>query len=266
LNEPVRTKPDIVIPFRPDSVVLVKNASVSQKRKEQDDANRKVQTLATVEVKGRVKSKAEKMDEQYTSGLFSGGQSNVFVVEDDPVAQVQMNVFNYLTGRVAGLRVSQASGTVSLDWRGGAPTLFLDEMQMDAATLQNISMSDVAMIKVFSPPFVGGFGGGANGAIAVYTKKGSSAAQSIKGLDAANVMGYSPIKEFYSPDYSKIETASGDTDYRTTLYWNPFVFTNKQSRRILLTFYNNDITSRIRVVVEGINTEGKLTRIEKVFE
>jgi hypothetical protein len=265
LNNPLRTKPDIVIPFRPDSAVAVKNASVSQKRQEQEDAKRKVQTLATVVVKGKVKSKAEKMEDQYTSGLFSG-QGSVFVVEDDPVAQVQMNVFNYLTGRVAGLRVSQSGGTVSLDWRGGPPALYLDEMQMDAGTLQNISMSDVAMIKVFNPPFFGGFGGGANGAIAVYTKKGSSAAQSVKGLDVARVMGYSPLKEFYSPDYSKADSVSGDTDYRATLYWNPFVFTNKQNRRILLTFYNNDITKRIRVVVEGINTEGKLTRIEKVFE
>lgn len=267
-NETVRTKPDVVVPFRVDSVVAVKNSTLSQKRQEQEDANRKVQTLATVEVKARQKSKQEKVEEQYVSGMFSGGNGQTFVIEDDPVAQTAMNVFTYLSGRVAGLRVAQAGGTVSLNWRGGSPAVFLDEMMVDVSTLQGINMSEVALVKVFNPPFLGAAGGGgANGAIAVYTKRGSSASsQYVKGLDAATIQGYSPIKEFYSPDYSKYEQATGDTDYRKTLYWEPFVLTNKQNRRILLTFYNNDFTNRIRVVVEGINLEGKLTRMEKIFE
>ena len=136
----------------------------------------------------------------------------------------------------------------------------------DVSALQNIPMTDVAMIKVFNPPFFGGGMGGNSGAIAVYTKRGSAAAESVKGLDATKVTGYSPIKEFYSPDYSKYDQATADTDYRTTLYWEPFVTTDKQNRRILLTFYNNDITTKFRVVIEGINVEGKLTRMEKIFQ
>lgn len=266
-NEALRGMPNVVLPQRPDSVVAVKNATVSAKRQEQEDYNRKVQTLATVEVKAKQKSVREKMEEQYVSGLFSGGNAQTFVVENDLAAQSAMSVFTYLNGRVAGLRISQAGGTITLNWRGGSPAVFLDEMMMDVASLQNINMTDVAMIKVFNPPFMGAAGGGgANGAIAVYTKRGSSAMQNVKGLDASTITGYSPIKEFYSPDYSKYEQATGDADYRKTLYWEPFVLTNKQNRRILLTFYNNDITNRIRVVVEGMNTEGKLTRMEKIFE
>jgi hypothetical protein len=266
-NEALRSKPEAVLAYRPDSILAVKNATISARRQEQDDANRKVQTLAAVEVTAKQKTKEQKAEEQYVSGMFSGGNGNTFLIGDDPVAQSSMNVFNYLTGRVAGLRVSQAGGVVSLNWRGGAPAVFLDEMMVDAATVQNIPMTDVAMIKVFNPPFLGAAGGGgANGAIAVYTKRGSGATQDIKGLDAATITGYSTVKEFYSPDYSKYEDATTDTDYRKTLYWEPFVLTNKQNRRILLTFYNNDITNRIRVVVEGINLEGKLTRMEKIFE
>ena len=196
------------------------------------------------------------------------GDANVFIMEDDPFAGSALDVFNYLRGKVAGLQISPGSmgSGPSLTWRGGSPGLYLDEMQMDATALQNIPMSDVAMIKVFSPPFMGGFNGG-SGAIAVYTKKGRSNSDDVKGLNAATVLGYSAIREFYSPDYSTYDQAkTSDVDYRTTLYWNPHVITDKQNRRILLTFYNNDITNKIRVVVEGINMEGKLTRIEKVFE
>lgn len=270
-NQPLRVSPAnerYLLPARIDSSLVAKNTSVATRRLTQEEQRRKVQTLATVEVKAQQKTKQQKLNEQYTSGLFSG-EGTVFSTEDDVFAQTSMNVFTYLQGRVAGLRIGPATGGAApeLSWRGGAPSLFLDEMQMDAASLVSIPMSDVAMIKVFNPPFFGGVGGSSNGAIAVYTKRGSNAMQGVKGLDAINVLGYSAPKEFYSPDYSKYEpSANEELDYRNTLYWNPFVLTDKQNRRILITFYNNDITRKIRVVIEGINMEGKLTRIEKVFE
>ncbi len=77
-------------------------------------------------------------------------------------------------------------------------------------------MNDVALIKVFRPPFFGATGGGAGGAIAIYTKKGGADNSNIKGLDFANIYGYSAIKEFYMPDYSKTSDPS-IPDYRSTL-------------------------------------------------
>ena len=230
------------------------------------DDEKKVQTLATVEVRAQQKSKKEKMEAEYTSGLFSGGDGMTFITEDDPFANSAMNVFNYLQSKVAGLQITTGAGTPTLSWRGGTPDLYLDQMQMDAASLQNIPMTDVAMVKVFRPPFFGGFGGGSGGAIAVYTKKGGAGNQDVKGLDAATIHGYSEMKEFYSPDYLKPDPAHSADDFRTTLYWNPFVYTDKDHRRIIFSFYNNDISKRIRVVVEGCNMDGKLTRMEKVFE
>ena len=126
-------------------------------------------------------------------------------------------------------------------------------------------MNDVAMIKVFRPPFMGGFGGGGNGAIAVYYKKGAARNNNAKGLDHATVTGYTPVKQFYTPNYPA-DSASADADLRTTLYWNPFVVTDKTHRRLYLTFYNNDVTKKFRVIIEGCNVEGKLTRIEKEFK
>lgn len=248
---------------RPDSSVILKSKAATQKFLDQQ---RKVQTLATVEVRAKQKSKQDKIEAEYTSGLFSGGDANTFLLEDDPAALGYQDVFSYLQGKVAGLQIISNGGTVSLSWRGGNPALFLDEMQQqDASMLQTMPMSNVALIKVFKPPFIGAMGGGGNGAIAVYTKKGSSAYQDVKGLDFVNIAGYSPNKEFYSPDYEKDPELDKD-DYRTTLYWNPFILTDKNNRKVMLTFFNNDISKRIRVVIEGMNAEGKLTRIEKTFE
>ena len=260
LGVPISTSQESYI-LRPDSVTLQKSKQAAEKNLAQI---KKVQTLAAVEVTAKQKSRKEKIEEEYTSGLFTG-DGNSFVPDDDPSALGAQNVFSYLQGKVAGLQILQSGGNVSLTWRGGSPSLFLDEMQQqDASLLQSMPMSNVALIKIFRPPFFGGFGG-SNGAIAVYTKKGNFTNQDVKGLDFVSIAGYSPIKEFYSPDY-EVDPALDKDDYRTTLYWNPYVLTEKNNRKVLLTFFNNDVTKRIRVVIEGTNSEGKLTRIEKIFE
>jgi len=226
-------------------------------------------TLAGVTVKSKTKSAEQLMDEKYTSGLFSGGNSRNFDVMSDPVAQSSMNVFTYLQGRVAGLQISNATGggTPSLSWRGSTPQVYLNEMNTDVSLLQSTSMADVAYIKVFQPPFFGGFGGGAGGAIAVYTKKGGDVKQEPgKGLPFKIVWGYSTIKEFYSPDYATLDQKNELPDVRSTLYWNPYVLTTQENHKIRLSFFNNDVTDKIRVIVEGVSKDGKLTHIEQVFE
>ena len=264
MNQPLDVQPDKewLARLDKDSINTIKSRTIAQKIA---DGAKKVQTLAAVEVTAQQKSKKQKMEEEYTSGLFTG-DGTTFITEDDPFAMSALSVFQYLQGKVAGLQITTGAGTPTLSWRGGTPDLYLDQMQMDATSLQGIPMSDVAMVKVFRPPFFGGFGGGGAGAIAVYTKKGSSGNQDVKGLDATTIHGYSEMKEFYSPDYSRPDPAHSADDFRTTLYWNPFVYTDKDHRRLVFSFHNNDITKRIRVVVEGCNVEGKLTRIEKVFE
>lgn len=251
-------------PFKEDTAILLKSSSLARLQREQTARNR-VQTLSTVVIKTKQKSLKEKLNEEYASGLFSGGDGYTFTTEDDPFAKSAQSVFSYLQGKVAGLQISANGGQGSATWRGSATSLFLNEMNVDGSQLQNVSMNDVAMIKVFRPPFFGAMGGGAGGAIAVYTKKGSAANSNVKGLDFTNLAGYSVIKQFYSPNY---ETNNDPTvaDYRTTLYWNSFILMDKNSRRITIPFYNSDNCKKIRVIIEGINELGQLTREEKIFE
>jgi hypothetical protein len=115
------------------------------------------------------------LDEKYTSGLFRGSNAYFLVPMDDPAAQASFNVFQYLQGRVPGLIISgpnMVRQPFVITYRMGRPALFLDEMRVDASLLSIVNMNDIAFIKVFRPPFVGAIGGGANGAIAVYTKEG----------------------------------------------------------------------------------------------
>ncbi|MEO8582346.1 MAG: hypothetical protein ABI415_01045 [Flavitalea sp.] len=250
----------------PPDDILLKNSDLARKNNELAEQLKRVETLASVTVTAKQVSKKDQMDKDYTSGLFSGGDGYTFITEDDPFALGAQSVLQYLQGKVAGLQITGQGTQMTMSWRGGTPTLFLNEMTSDVEMIQSMSMADVAMVKVFRPPFFGAPGGGSGGAVAIYTKKGAALNKDVKGLDFAKIAGYSVPREFYSPDYSKYDDRHTMADYRPTLYWNPFVLTDKNSRRILFTFYNNDITKKFRVIIEGCNIEGKLTRIEKTFQ
>ena len=270
LRIPFAAKNDSNLVYRtvlPPKDVWADNVELSEKNQAVADARKKVQTLESVTVTARQKSKKQLLDEQYTTGFFSAGDAYTFDLSEDMAGQAAMNVLNYLQGKVAGLQITGFGQQMQMSWRGGVPTLFVNEMSTDLSMVQNLNMADIAYIKVFRPPFFGAQGGGSGGAIAVYTKKGASLYNNdVKGLDFAKIAGYNSEKEFYSPDYSKYDERHTDGDYRATLYWNPFILTDKSTRRQLFTFYNNDLTRRFRVVIEGCDEQGRLTRIEKIFE
>ncbi len=80
------------------------------------------------------------------------------------------------------------------------------------------------------------------------------------------ITGYTPVREFYQPHYdNKIEDFQA-TDFRSTLYWNPKLRLDKTHRKTSVVFYNNDISNKFRIVVEGMNQDGKLCRIEEIIK
>jgi hypothetical protein len=226
-------------------------------------------TLQEVVVKARTKTKEEIMDEKYTTGLFSGGDSYSFDVMDDPSSFGAINILTFLQSKVPGLVISGSGQNMSVTYRGAAPDFYVNESQTPMDMVQTMSVNDVAMIKVFRPPFFGSAGGGGGGAIAIYTKKGNDSQHgndtNVKGLESTILGGYSRFKEFYNPDYEKDPNVS-TPDIRTTLYWNPYITTNKQSPRVRIEFFNNDVTKKYRVVLEGVNGEGKMVHIVRTVD
>jgi hypothetical protein len=115
----------------------------------------------------------KQLNNKYSTGLFTSDNAHFLVPMHDGSANGNLNLLQYLQGRVPGL-IIYAGGIrpTSINYRGGYPALFLDEVQVDAMALSSVHMNDVAIIKVFRPPFLAAFRGGVNGAIAVYTKDG----------------------------------------------------------------------------------------------
>ncbi|MDR2938282.1 MAG: hypothetical protein LBU92_05015 [Prevotellaceae bacterium] len=84
--------------------------------------------------------------------------------------------------------------------------------------------------------------------------EGKIPVEGAKGVRKTFLEGYSPVKEFYSPNYSELPPVS---DYRRTLYWNPSVATDENGRA-KVTFYNNSSSKKFSISAETITPQGAI--------
>lgn len=71
--------------------------------------------------------------------------------------------------------------------------------------------------------------------------------------------GYDEERHFYVPKYSGPKTSLQVQDYRTTIYWNPVVLTDKDGKGSF-EFYNSDDKGPYKVILEGIDLNGNIAR------
>ncbi|MEO8823168.1 MAG: hypothetical protein ABI366_06295 [Ginsengibacter sp.] len=228
----------------------------------------KGKVLENIEIRSKITSKLQQVNNKYTSGLFKKGNATELDLLDDPLANSYSDIVSYIQGKVPSLYF-QGGKFLWMRNRSGenGPALYLNEMQTTYDVVSSLAVANVAYIKVFRPGFVGGAGSGTGGAIVIYTKSGSDGQpiSYIKGLNNDQVNGYTVVRQFYSPDYDTLST-DDKKDLRTTLYWNPTVITTPEQKKVDLTFFNNDFTGEFRVIIEGMTSDGRLTHIEKIIK
>lgn len=234
-------------------------------------------TLEEVKVTTRVKSKKQILDEFYTRGVFAGEGNNYTIDVEGDISSRSLNIWDYLQSKIPGLTVvGSGSPEPGVFWfrnssfsGDSTPALFLDEVPVSLSAIGTLAISSIAYVKAFRPPFVGAFLNGPNGAIAIYTKQGYSPVYNNTnetGLQSSLLNGYNKFKEFIQPNYNDSNSSVSEPDYRATLYFNPYVLTDKSSPRVTIDFYNNDISKKLYVVLEGIDAAGKMARVVKIVE
>jgi len=130
-------------------------------------------TLANVTVKGKAKTPVDKFDDENSSGYFKNDRAQVFSGLDGEFSGF-ISILDYLNGRVAGLNIQKNTeefGEYLVVWRNEPTAFFLDEVPVDVQTIFSFPPSEIAMVKVFPPPFMGVILGAGGGAIAVYSKR-----------------------------------------------------------------------------------------------
>ncbi len=178
-----------------------------------------------------------------------------------------------LTGAAMGLTYMDNNFFVTRVYNSGLRVpvaIFLDGMQIEPTFLNNIVPSDVESVEIFLKDDLGlvNRAYGTNGVLSIYTKKDAKkpvTADDLKKLfPPNNVLTFTPqgfikSREFYSPKYTTAESRTAGSDLRTTIYWNPKVFTDKNGT-MAFEFYTGDNKGTYKATVEGTDIDGNLAR------
>ena len=140
--------------------------------------------------------------------------------------------------------------------------LSLDGNPVTMDDLKQVSMKEVLFIKIVDKPSPKDLQ-----TLAITSRQSVYQDNIINNKTGfAVVRGYTTVKEFYIPQYAGSPSDDHSEDFRSTLYWNPRVILDKDHRKVKLSFFNNDLSNKFRVIVEGMNSEGRLTRLEQIIK
>lgn len=255
-----------------------------QNRKKQFEADMsfdsKVRVLEAVEVKsGAVKPTEEAIElkQRASMGLAYGRPDYVIKASDkqDVFSQNNTNVLGVLmTNPIPGVRVipdpnNAARYLVTMQRAQGnsfnlpPPIVYMvDGVRVEAEIAQNIPALTVKSIEVIkrSVPSMNIQGG----VISIITNGVDNIFSELSKVDRYQINGYYKTREFYAPDYEKINVNSPKPDLRSTIYWNPNVAIKEG--KASLSFFCADKPKQYRVVIEGISKEGKAVSEVKLLD
>jgi hypothetical protein len=210
-------------------------------------------------------------NEKYATGVFTKEARSTFdLVANPPKNASNQNIVEFVKQNVPQVQFSNG-GFVSrknFSLQGGQAwpvSMFLDNSPITVSTMQGLMISEIALVKFYETGFFGTGSGASGGTIAVFTKKADDLGNQL-GLDELpffTVQGYSVSKDFYRPDYSVTAALNSDNiDNNSTLYWNSSPVA--KDGKATVQFYNNDVSKKFRIVVEGFDATGKLIHVEKI--
>lgn len=202
-----------------------------------------------------------------SSNLNGPGNADQVLGEDDLSKCSDLSIC--LQGRLSGVMFKQGI-PYSTRSMNTPMQVIVDGMYMEGDALSMISAADVAAVEVLRRPGSLGIYGsmGAGGVIIVTTKIGNGNYTKnvyTPGVVTASPQGMYEIKEFQAPDYSNPANNPIEEDYRSTIYWNPNIITT-ESGEAAFEFFTADQAGRYRIVIEGIDLNGKLGRSETFIE
>ena len=210
------------------------------------------------------------LNEKYATGFFRTGSRYIIdnITKPEVLGGSGPGVVSSFVYHRLPLHVGFNKGRF-FQRRNGMPiAVLINETPATMAEVDQLRIDQIAIVKFFDigTVVVGSETGG--GAIVIYTKKNEDvSAYNSKPPDTPFFIynGYSIEKEFYTPDYSIPPDKHKDPDIRTTLCWNPAVYTNSNENCIQVSFFNNDLSRKFKIVLEGIDNKGRLIFFEKII-
>ncbi|KPK86071.1 MAG: hypothetical protein AMS27_05890 [Bacteroides sp. SM23_62_1] len=184
-----------------------------------------------------------------------GEPDNVIYVDDN--LATYPNVFEIIKGRVPGVSVTgnsiQIRGINSF-MASTEPLYLVDGVPVNVEAVGAVNPYDIERIEILKGPSTAIYGSrGANGVIAIYTKRGRFMK---KGILEFKMLGYYNPKEFYSPKYGT-EFDYLYPDDRITLFWTPTIVTDSLGYAEAV-FFSSDRTGVFNISLEGVDPKGNI--------
>jgi len=136
------------------------------------------------------------------------------------------------------------------------PLYLIDGTPTDVNAIQSLNTSDIESIDVLKGSSAAIYGiRGANGVIAIYTRKGSFYK---RGEINFKMLGYHTEKKFYNPKYKTLKQINNEAnDLRETIYWNPNIDTNNKGEAEI-QFFHSDISGNFEIIIESMSKFGEI--------
>jgi hypothetical protein len=239
-----------------------------KEQKEYDLKNGRL--LNTVTISGLRHPEQPKL--QFSSNLNGPGHANQVIMWDQ-LGDGCIDLATCLSGKVLGVRfkngkaINIRAAAAKLTDRDPPMRIIIDGVMLDPkASLNDVNASDIYSIEVLrSVSYLAIYGSDAgNGAIVITMKRGNEGTSYFtqmlpNGITTTRYTGFYKAKAFYMPKYGLPKKDNEPQDTRSTVYWNPNILTDKDGKASM-EFYNNDAKGIYRVVIEGIDDDGKLGR------
>ena len=228
------------------------------------------QMLQEVVVKSTAIKRASHLDHPALSGLSAQPDH---LIDSDRFKDCP-TLLTCLQSAAMGLTYAENNFYVTRVYNSGLRVpvqVFHNGMPIETTFLNNINPADVDNIEIFLKDELGMVNRlyNTNGVLVINSKKlpkGTAvSAEDLKKLfPQSNILNFTPQgyikkKEFYSPKYTTAESKTTGADFRSTIYWNPRIFTD-EAGNMDFEFYNSDTRGTYKATVEGTDIDGNLSR------
>lgn len=195
------------------------------------------------------------------TGIYSKADN---VIRSEDIPEGYNNVLQVLQGRVPGVDVQGQRVIirgVKTFYGSTDPLYIIDGVPVDGVqSILNIPVQDVDRIEILKGPSTAIYGSrGANGVIAVYTKRGEFM---VKGRIDFQMLGYATPRKFYMPKFDYKEDTMNKL---MTLNWVPDIKTDENGQISIKQKLPENI-EKITLVIEGLTADGKPGASKIVFD
>ncbi len=245
----------------PPQFISTKNAYYTKQR----DINLNLKNqLINLTYHGRTQERDIKIFNEYFDNNYNNFYDKLIVLSDYTAFLNMPELFKEVVANVALRKNKEGKNELHIYSRdlkvkyedqplyliNGKPTFDTDFiLNLDISTVKSIGI-------IHSPKNLSLFGNiGKHGVLAINTSGEINKAHENNIVTAS---GYHITKEFYTPKYETQEAKKNTIpDFRSVLYWNPNVITDKNGEATI-EFYTSDEISDYNITLEGISSTGQI--------